>query len=75
MAQASCLAPMTPELLAVLPHLCAALAIIALLYASVGHAGASGYIAVMSLLTPNSFFTSARMVATGRLSVHFSTGR
>lgn len=38
---------MTPEFLALL---CAALFIVALLYSSVGHAGASGYIAVMSLL-------------------------
>jgi hypothetical protein len=41
---------MTAELPAVLPYLCAAVAVIALLYASVGHAGASGYIAVMSLI-------------------------
>ncbi|MFM7627815.1 MAG: sulfite exporter TauE/SafE family protein, partial [Gammaproteobacteria bacterium] len=38
---------MTPEFLALL---CAALFLVALLYSSVGHAGASGYIAVMSLL-------------------------
>jgi len=38
---------MTPEFLIVL---CAALFLVALLYSSVGHAGASGYIAVMSLL-------------------------
>jgi len=38
---------MTPEFLALM---CAALFLVALLYASVGHAGASGYIAVMSLL-------------------------
>lgn len=37
------------ELGAQLPWLLAAVAVIALLYASVGHAGASGYIAVMSL--------------------------
>jgi len=35
----------------VLPQLLAGVALIALLYASVGHAGASGYIAVMSLLS------------------------
>ena len=39
---------MTPESLALL---CAAFFIVALLYSSVGHAGASGYIAVMSLLS------------------------
>lgn len=38
---------MTPEFLTLL---CAALFLVALLYSSVGHAGASGYIAVMSLL-------------------------
>lgn len=38
---------MTPEFLALM---CAALFLVALLYSSVGHAGASGYIAVMSLL-------------------------
>jgi uncharacterized membrane protein YfcA len=38
---------MTPEFLALL---CAALFVVALLYSSVGHAGASGYIAVMSLV-------------------------
>lgn len=38
---------MTPELLLLL---CAALFLVALLYSSVGHAGASGYIAVMSLI-------------------------
>lgn len=38
---------MTPETLVVL---CAALFLVAALYSSVGHAGASGYIAVMSLL-------------------------
>jgi len=41
---------MTADQLAILPYLCAAVAVIALLYASVGHAGASGYIAVMSLM-------------------------
>lgn len=39
---------MTPEFLMLL---CAALFVVALLYSSVGHAGASGYIAVMSLLS------------------------
>jgi uncharacterized membrane protein YfcA len=38
---------MTPEFLTLL---CAALFLVALLYSSVGHAGASGYIAVMSLI-------------------------
>ena len=38
---------MTPETLVML---CAALFLVAALYSSVGHAGASGYIAVMSLL-------------------------
>lgn len=38
---------MTPEFLMLL---CAALFLVALLYSSVGHAGASGYIAVMSLV-------------------------
>lgn len=39
---------MTPESLALI---CAAFLVVALLYSSVGHAGASGYIAVMSLLS------------------------
>lgn len=39
---------MTPESLALL---CAGFLVVALLYSSVGHAGASGYIAVMSLLS------------------------
>ena len=39
---------MTPDLLALF---CAAFFVVALLYSSVGHAGASGYIAVMSLLS------------------------
>ena len=45
---AGTLGPMTPEQL---PFLAAAVLVVAFVYSSVGHAGASGYIAVMSLFS------------------------